>query len=140
MAILEQYAWAVRRHITPLIGRRPPLRVAQRSDDERLGELAAAQECRSAYLARHGWRSSRIVAIDAELDRHWAGATLAAARQDDPLAFGVGSLRAARAHYAERLAGIDGATGGSGGEVGEDRRDGAARFHGGFSGSDEEPG
>jgi hypothetical protein len=99
------------------------LRVAQRIDDERLAELAAAQEGRSAYLAHHGWRSSRIASIDAELDRHWAAATLAATRQDDPLAFGVGALRAARAHYAGRLGALDGATSASGGEAGDVRRE-----------------
>ncbi|MGH9151971.1 MAG: hypothetical protein ACRD03_06170, partial [Acidimicrobiales bacterium] len=98
------------------------LRIAQRIDDERLGALAAAQERRGAYLAGHGWRTSRIAAIDAELDRHWAAATLAAARQDDPLAFGVGSLRAAQASYAERLGALDG-TGGSGAEAGDVRRE-----------------
>ena len=97
------------------------LRVAQRLDDERLGELAAAQERRSAYLARHGWRASRIAAIDAELDRHWAAATPAAAGQDDPLAFGVGALRAARAHYAGRLGTLEGASGG--GDAGDARRE-----------------
>ena len=62
---------------------------------------------RTAYLERHAWRHERIAALDAELDRHWAAATLGAVRQDDPLAFGTERLRAARAHYADRLAADD---------------------------------
>ena len=44
--------------------------------------------------------SARLGRAHAELDRHWSTATLAAVRQDDPLAFGIERLRAARATYA----------------------------------------
>jgi hypothetical protein len=69
----------------------------------RVAELNAHQRAREAFLAREGWRSARIIAIDDELARHWAPVVLAAARQDDPLAFGLDRLRAARVTYASQL-------------------------------------
>ncbi len=48
-------------------------------------------------------------AIDAELARHWSAATLAAVRQDDPLAFGIERLRAAPGTYAHDLADLEAA-------------------------------
>ncbi len=69
----------------------------------RVAELKAHQRDREGFLAREGWRSKRIVAIDDELARHWAPVVLAAARQDDPLAFGLDRLRAARVTYSAQL-------------------------------------
>ena len=69
----------------------------------RVAELNAHQRDREAFLAREGWRSARISAIDDELARHWAPVVLAAARQDDPLAFGLDRLRAAQVTYATQL-------------------------------------
>ena len=69
-----------------------------------LARLEAGEAERLGFVAREGWRSERLAAIGAELDRHWATATLAAVRQDDPLAFGVDRLRAARAIAAGDLA------------------------------------
>jgi conjugative relaxase-like TrwC/TraI family protein len=71
--------------------------------DHRVAELKAHQRDREEFLAREGWRSERLVAIDDELARHWAPVVLAATRQDDPLAFGLDSLRAARATYGTQL-------------------------------------
>ncbi len=69
----------------------------------RVGELQDHQRDREEFLAREGWRSSRIVAIDDELARHWAPVVLAAVHQDDPLAFGLDRVRAARVTYGTQL-------------------------------------
>jgi hypothetical protein len=69
----------------------------------RVAELNSHQRDREAFVAREGWRSAQIIAIDDELARHWAPVVLAAARQDDPLAFGLDRLRAARVTYASQL-------------------------------------
>jgi hypothetical protein len=69
----------------------------------RVAELEDHQRDREEFLAREGWRSSRIAAIDDELARHWAPVVLAAVRQDDPLAFGLDRLRAARVTYGTQL-------------------------------------
>lgn len=63
--------------------RRPPewSTVAHRALEDAVLEDAR----RTAHLERHAWRHQRIAALDAELDRHWAAATLGAVRQDDPL-------------------------------------------------------
>ena len=71
--------------------------------DHRIAELKAHQRERERFRAREGWRSERLVSIDDELARHWAPAVLAATRQDDPLAFGLDRLRAARATYGTQL-------------------------------------
>ncbi len=71
--------------------------------DGRLAAHAAHQADREAFLAREGWRSERIKAIDNELAQHWAPVVLAAVRADDPLAFGIDRLRAARAKYGADL-------------------------------------
>ena len=60
-----------------------------------------------AFVADTAGRFERVAAINAELDGHWSTATLAAVRQDDPLAFGIERLRAARATYAADLARLD---------------------------------
>ncbi len=78
-------------------------RANRRVSERRLGELEAAGAKRARFDAEHAWRVERLGAIDAELDRHWAAATLAAVRQHDPLAFGIEHLRAARATYAADL-------------------------------------
>jgi len=44
--------------------------------DERIAALAAHQTDRDAFLAREGWRSERIEAIDDELAQHWAPGVL----------------------------------------------------------------
>ena len=79
----------------------------RRRADQRLVDLEAAEAQRMAFVAETAWRFERVVAINAELDRHWSTATLAAVRQDDPLAFGIERLRAARATYAADLARLD---------------------------------
>lgn len=81
---------------------------ASRETTHRLAGLVLEDGRRRAYLERHVWRNERIAALDVELEHHWAATTLAAARQDDPLAFGD-RLRSARAHYAARLDVDDGA-------------------------------
>ncbi len=78
-------------------------RANRRVSEHRVGELEAAAARRARFDADNAWRVERIAAIDAELNRHWATATLAAVRQDDPLAFGIERLRAARATYAADL-------------------------------------
>ncbi len=83
-------------------------RARSREATGRVAAVGLEAAGRGAYLERHAWRHQRIAALDAELDRHWAAATLGAVRQDDPLAFGVERLRAARAYYAARLAARDG--------------------------------
>jgi conjugative relaxase-like TrwC/TraI family protein len=75
----------------------------------RLAALEASEGERARYVAEHAWRAERVRAIDAELARHWGMATLAAVRQDDPLAFGLERLRGARATYAHALADLDAA-------------------------------
>ena len=79
-------------------------RAEQRASEHKRAELEAAEARRARFEADNGWRVDRVGAIDAELDRHWAAATLAAVRQDDPLAFGIDRLRAARAVAAADLA------------------------------------
>jgi hypothetical protein len=69
----------------------------------RVAELKDHQRDREEFLAREGWRSARIAAIDDELARHWAPVVLAAVRQDDPLAFGLDRIRAARVTYGTQL-------------------------------------
>ena len=71
--------------------------------DEHLAAHTARQGDRKAFLAREGWRSDRIRAIGDELARHWAPVVLAAVRADDPLAFGIDRLRAARTTYGADL-------------------------------------
>jgi conjugative relaxase-like TrwC/TraI family protein len=78
-------------------------RATRRVSERRLGELEAAGARRARFDTDNAWRVERVGAIDAELDRHWATATLAAVRQDDPLAFGVERLRTARLTYAADL-------------------------------------
>ncbi|HEX2701263.1 MAG TPA: hypothetical protein VHM89_13770, partial [Acidimicrobiales bacterium] len=79
----------------------------RRQADQRVVDLEAHEARRVAFVADTTWRFERVRAINAELDRHWSTATLAAVRQDDPLAFGVERLRAARATYAANLARLD---------------------------------
>ena len=76
----------------------------RRAAERRLADLEAGEADRLRFGAEHAWRAERVTAIDAELARHWGAATLAAVRQDDPLAFGIDRLRAARAAYADDLA------------------------------------
>ena len=71
--------------------------------DEHLASHTAHQGDRKAFLAREGWRSERIRAIGDELAHHWAPVVLAAVRADDPLAFGIDRLRAARTTYGADL-------------------------------------
>ncbi|MGH9282083.1 MAG: hypothetical protein ACRD0S_04015, partial [Acidimicrobiales bacterium] len=78
-------------------------RSCRRVSERRVAELEAAEAIRARFDADNAWRVARVTAIDAELDRHWSSATLAAVRQDDPLAFGIERLRAARATYAADL-------------------------------------
>jgi len=59
-------------------------------------EIAARQQ----WDDEHGWRIPRVAAIDDELRHHWAAVVLAAARDDDPLAFGASRLREAHGTFA----------------------------------------
>ncbi len=59
-------------------------------------EIVARQQ----WDDQHGWRIPRVAAIDDGLRHHWAGVVLAAARDDDPLAFGPDRLRQAHATFA----------------------------------------
>ncbi|HET7489359.1 MAG TPA: MobF family relaxase [Acidimicrobiales bacterium] len=95
----------------------------RRRHQERVAELRAGQDRRCAYLDEHRWRRGRIAAIGAELERHWADAVLVAAGQDDPLAFGLDRLRAARAHFAGRVAAAAGPAPDSSAPAGPRRRD-----------------
>lgn len=79
-------------------------RVERRTSERQLAWLEAGEAERRRFVADNGWRAERVRAIDAELDRHWVTATLAAVRQDDPLAFGIDRLRSARAVAAADLA------------------------------------
>ncbi|MGI8984457.1 MAG: MobF family relaxase [Acidimicrobiales bacterium] len=78
-------------------------RASRRVSEHRVAEVEAAEARRACFDADNAWRVERVTAIDAELNRHWSTATLAAVRQDDPLAFGIERLRAARATYAADL-------------------------------------
>lgn len=79
----------------------------RRQADQQVVDLEANEARRVAFVADTTWRFERVRTINAELDRHWSATTLAAARQDDPLAFGIDRLRAARAIYAADLARLD---------------------------------
>ncbi|MGI8686071.1 MAG: MobF family relaxase [Acidimicrobiales bacterium] len=79
-------------------------RTERRGADRTVADMVAGEAKRLCFVAETAWRMDRIRAIHAELDRHWATATLGAVRQDDPLAFGIDHLRAARALYAGDLA------------------------------------
>jgi hypothetical protein len=59
-------------------------------------EIAARQQ----WDDEHGWRIPRLAAIDDELRHHWAVVVLAAARDDDPVAFGASRLREAHGTFA----------------------------------------
>ncbi|HEV2810918.1 MAG TPA: MobF family relaxase [Acidimicrobiales bacterium] len=75
----------------------------RRAAERHLADLEAGERDRARFAVQHAWRAERVGAIDAELARHWNAATLGAVRQDDPLAFGVERLRAARTTYADDL-------------------------------------
>ncbi len=79
-------------------------RAERRRSEGRVAELEAAEAERTRFVADTAWRLERVQAINNQLDRHWSAAVLAAVRQDDPLSFGVGRLRAARAVAARDLA------------------------------------
>jgi conjugative relaxase-like TrwC/TraI family protein len=81
----------------------------RRAADGDLAELEAGERDRARFGIEHAWRAERVGVIDAELARHWSAATLAAVRQDDPLAFGIERLRGARASYADDLAHLEAA-------------------------------
>lgn len=79
------------------------LDLAQNALDSIGSKVEATQQriaTRSRWDDRHGWRIARVAAIDGELRHHWAGVVLAAARDDDPLAFGADRLREAWATFA----------------------------------------
>ncbi len=78
-------------------------RSSRRVSERSVARLEAGEARRARFDGDNAWRVERVAAIDAELDRHWSTATLAAVRQDDPLAFGIERLRAARATYADDL-------------------------------------
>jgi hypothetical protein len=69
----------------------------------RLGELERAEAQRLSFDAREGWREAKANEVSQALSQHWAEATLAVARQGDPLAFGTERLREARASYSADL-------------------------------------
>ena len=83
------------------------VRAERRRADGRVVDLEANEARRLAFVAESAGRFERVAAINAELDRHWSTATLAAVRQNDPLAFGIDRLRAARTTYAANLARLD---------------------------------
>lgn len=64
-------------------------------------ERAVAE--RAAWDRTNGWRLDRVAEIDDTLAHHWAEVSLRAVRADDPLAFGVERLRAARTTYRKDL-------------------------------------
>jgi hypothetical protein len=66
----------------------------------------AAVAARNGWDRTHGWRLDRISEIDHTLAHHWANVTLTAVRADDPLAFGIDRLRAARTTYQTDLANL----------------------------------
>ena len=79
----------------------------RRQAEERVVDLEANEARRVAFVAESAWHFERVASINADLDRHWGTATLAAVRQEDPLAFGIERLRAARATFAADLARLD---------------------------------
>ncbi len=81
----------------------------RRTAERHVVELEAGERDRARFVVEHAWRAEQVGAIDAELARHWSAAALAAVRQDDPLAFGIERLRAARATYEENLARLEAA-------------------------------
>ncbi len=68
--------------------------IQRRAAESHVDELEAGERDRACFGVEHGWRAERIKCIEAELACHWSAATLAALRQDDPLAFGIERLRA----------------------------------------------
>ncbi|HSH61568.1 MAG TPA: hypothetical protein VK988_18360, partial [Acidimicrobiales bacterium] len=68
-----------------------------------LAELQRAQARRLAFDATEGWRKAKAAEVSQALSQHWAQATLAVARQGDPLAFGTERLRQARVTLAADL-------------------------------------
>ncbi|MGH9136168.1 MAG: MobF family relaxase [Acidimicrobiales bacterium] len=69
----------------------------------RVAEIEDAVAERAVWDRANGWRLERIAVIDDTLAHHWAGVVLRAVHADDPLAFGIDRLRAARATYATDL-------------------------------------
>ncbi|MDQ3570973.1 MAG: AAA family ATPase, partial [Actinomycetota bacterium] len=69
----------------------------------RLANLQRAQHRRASFDAAEGWREAKAAEVSRVLSHHWAQASLAVARQSDPLAFGTERLREARATYAADL-------------------------------------
>lgn len=57
---------------------------------------------RQRWEAANEWRHAEIARIDHRVADHWADTVLHAVRQDDPLAYGLGRLREARAIVAGR--------------------------------------
>ncbi len=75
-----------------------------RSQTDRLEEAASA---RRSWQEREGWRTGRLVEARIELDRHWANTVASTVAQGDPLAFGVGRLREARAAFTAEIGRLD---------------------------------
>jgi hypothetical protein len=77
--------------------------------DVRVAALERAVGERVKWDGEHGWRLGDVARIQTELDHHRASVILGAVRQGDPLAFGIGRLRGARATYAGDLSAIEAA-------------------------------
>lgn len=73
-----------------------------RSDRALAGRAAAAAEEHRRWSAANQWRHDEIARIDRQLADHWTQAVLVAVHQDDPLAYGLDRLRAARSVLAAR--------------------------------------
>jgi len=73
----------------------------------RLANLERAQARRLSFDIAEGWREAKAAEVSEVLAHHWAEATLAVARQGDPLAFGTERLREARATYSADLDRLD---------------------------------
>ena len=54
------------------------------------------------WAAANRWRHPEIDRIDRQLVAHWADSVFVAVHQDDPLAYGLDRLRAARTDVAAR--------------------------------------
>ncbi len=99
----KAYAMAQDNTLTRADQRLDQADVALHQAHAHVDQYQAAVAARASWDRTHGWRLDRIAEIDHTLAHHWADVTLSAVRADDPLAFGIDQLRAARTTYQTDL-------------------------------------
>jgi conjugative relaxase-like TrwC/TraI family protein len=70
-------------------------------------QLRCAQGAHDRFEQTHRWRRGEVAALRSRLDHHWADVVAGCVRADDPLAYGIDKLRAARQTVAGDLCDIE---------------------------------